>query len=65
MRFIVNIAHVDEESYCGVSCPTAMEALAFLDKHDHEGSSIRLDVEEVEDPKEVYRILRLLEGVNQ
>lgn len=59
MKFIISIFHVDGVSDCGIATPQAQEALGFLRRHDHKGSSVDMTIE-VKESELVYKILNLI-----
>lgn len=59
MIYKVYISGVDQETFMSAVRHDPEEALAFLQRYDHEGSSIDFSLE-AENPDEVYQILRML-----
>lgn len=53
----LSIGGVDGETNVYIECRSGRAALEFLQKHDHEGSSVGITIE-YEDPEEGYEALR-------
>jgi hypothetical protein len=64
MILSLGIDGVDGETNVSMQAPSAKSLLDFLQKHDHEGSSIGLTIS-VDNPEEAYAILRLLQEIQE
>jgi hypothetical protein len=56
MIYDVHITGVDGETHAHLQTAYAAKALEFLQRFDHEGSSVYLRID-VDDPETIYRLL--------
>ena len=64
IKYMVAIGFVDGQISCQQMSESAKEALEFLERYDHEGSAIKLEME-VENPEDIYEFLRQRELKNE
>lgn len=59
MNFIINVSGVDGDTWVSAKFKRAIDAIKFLERYDHEGSCVSLQVED-DNPEEVYDMLTRL-----